>query len=47
MTYRTLRDPHPQLHDGKLSYEANIVIGGVEFELSVDADGNIIELNYP
>ncbi len=36
-----------ELHDGKLSYEANIVIGGVELELSVDADGNVVELNYP
>ncbi|WP_437820380.1 hypothetical protein [Sorangium sp. So ce1078] len=36
-----------ELHDGKLSYEANIVIGGVEFELSVDAYGNLVEVNYP
>ncbi|WP_159397397.1 hypothetical protein [Sorangium cellulosum] len=36
-----------ELHDGKLSYEANIVIGDVEFELSVDGDGNVVELNYP
>ncbi|WP_437730473.1 PepSY-like domain-containing protein [Sorangium sp. So ce1335] len=36
-----------ELHDGKLSYEANIVVGRVEFELSVDADGNVVELNYP
>lgn len=36
-----------ELHDGKLSYEANIVIGGVEFELSVDAYGNVVEVNYP
>ncbi|KYF66567.1 PepSY domain-containing protein [Sorangium cellulosum] len=36
-----------ELHGGQLSYEANIVIGGVEFELSVDADGNVVELNTP
>ncbi|WP_438001917.1 PepSY domain-containing protein [Sorangium sp. So ce185] len=36
-----------ELHDGKLSYEANIVIGGVEFEISVDAYGNVVEVNYP
>lgn len=36
-----------ELHDGKLSYEANIVIGRVQFEISVDADGNVVEVNYP
>ncbi|WP_438014132.1 hypothetical protein WMF18_24805 [Sorangium sp. So ce315] len=36
-----------ELHDGKLSYEANIVIGRVQFEISVDADGNVVELDYP
>ncbi|WP_437321277.1 hypothetical protein [Sorangium sp. So ce385] len=36
-----------ELHDGKLSYEANIVIGGVEFEISVDAYGNVVEVDYP
>ncbi|MGK3965963.1 hypothetical protein WMF38_17505 [Sorangium sp. So ce118] len=34
-----------EVHSGLISYEANIVIGGVEFELSVDGDGDIVELN--
>ncbi len=34
-----------EVHGGLFSYEANIVIGGAEFELSVDSDGNVVELN--
>lgn len=34
-----------ELHDGRLSYEANLVIGDVELEISVDADGNLVELD--
>lgn len=34
-----------ELHGGQLSYEANIVIGEWEFELSVDSNGKVVELD--
>ncbi|XYI02188.1 hypothetical protein ACMHYB_21375 [Sorangium sp. So ce1128] len=34
-----------ELHDGQFSYEANIVLGEMEFELSVDRNGKVVELN--
>lgn len=40
-----IRELDEELHDGKMSYEANIVIGTKEFELSVDADGKVVEID--
>lgn len=40
-----VRELDEELHDGKMSYEANIVSEGKEVELSVDANGKVVELN--
>lgn len=34
-----------ELNDGRFSYDANIVLGNVEISISVDADGNLLELD--
>jgi uncharacterized membrane protein YkoI len=34
-----------EVHEGQFSYEANIVLGDREFELSVDGNGKVVELN--
>jgi uncharacterized membrane protein YkoI len=41
----TIRELDEELHDGKMSYEANIVVGSKEIEISVDADGKVVELD--
>jgi uncharacterized membrane protein YkoI len=40
-----VRELDEELHHGQMSYEANIVSEGEEVELSVDANGKVVELN--
>jgi uncharacterized membrane protein YkoI len=40
-----VRELDEELHNGEMFYEANIVIGSKEIELSVDADGKVVELD--
>ena len=41
----SVRELDEELHDGEMSYEANIVSEGKEVELSVDAYGRVVELD--